>query len=248
MAAASSSERTGLSVLGLDAELAATCVSCGLCLPHCPTFRVTGEEKYSPRGRIDAMRAVDRGELPIDDEFVDFVETCVQCRGCETGVPEWGAVRRADGDDPARARGRRHDHAVVAATRIPRPAAPRRAARRLDGARDRPAAAGRAEASRSASAAGAPGAPGRDDRRRRVAVHRMRDGRVATRDPSQHRHPGRAHRSHGGRARTAGWLLRGTARPRRTPRRGDLAGRARDGVDARRRRRSSSTPPGAARR
>ncbi len=77
----------GLSVLGLDAELAATCVSCGLCLPHCPTFRVTGEEKYSPRGRIDAMRAVDRGELPIDDDFVDFVETCVQCRGCETACP-----------------------------------------------------------------------------------------------------------------------------------------------------------------
>ena len=77
----------GLSVLGLDAERAATCVSCGLCLPHCPTFRVTGEEKYSPRGRIDAMRAVDRGELPVDDDFVDFVESCVQCRGCETACP-----------------------------------------------------------------------------------------------------------------------------------------------------------------
>ena len=77
----------GISVLGLDVERAATCVSCGLCLPHCPTFRVTGEEKYSPRGRIDAMRAVDRGELPVDDDFVDFVETCVQCRGCETACP-----------------------------------------------------------------------------------------------------------------------------------------------------------------
>ena len=81
--------------MGLDAELAATCVSCGLCLPHCPTFRVTGEEKYSPRGRIDAMRAVDTGELPIDDDFVDFVETCVQCRGCETACPsgvQFGAL------------------------------------------------------------------------------------------------------------------------------------------------------------
>ena len=33
------------------------------------------------------MRAVDRGELPIDDDFIDFVETCVQCRGCETACP-----------------------------------------------------------------------------------------------------------------------------------------------------------------
>jgi glycolate oxidase iron-sulfur subunit len=74
-------------VLGLDTELLTTCVSCGLCLPHCPTFRVTGEEKYSPRGRIDAMRAVDSATLPIDDAFVDFMETCVQCRGCETACP-----------------------------------------------------------------------------------------------------------------------------------------------------------------
>ena len=75
------------SVLGLDPELATACVSCGLCLPHCPTFRVTGEEGYSPRGRIDAMRAVDAGRLPVDPAFVDFVETCVQCRGCEPACP-----------------------------------------------------------------------------------------------------------------------------------------------------------------
>ncbi|HYN34478.1 MAG TPA: (Fe-S)-binding protein [Ilumatobacteraceae bacterium] len=86
---------TSLSVLGLDAELLSTCVSCGLCLPHCPTFRVTGEEKYSPRGRIDAMRAVDSGTLPVDDSFVDFIETCVQCRGCEPACPsgvQFGAL------------------------------------------------------------------------------------------------------------------------------------------------------------
>ncbi len=91
----SSSEPVRPSVLGLDPELAATCVSCGLCLPHCPTFRVTGEERYSPRGRIDAMRSVDRGDLPIDEEFADFVETCVQCRGCETACPsgvQFGAL------------------------------------------------------------------------------------------------------------------------------------------------------------
>jgi glycolate oxidase iron-sulfur subunit len=100
MGTASSSQPVELlaprrSVLGLDAELLTTCVSCGLCLPHCPTFRVTGEERYSPRGRIDAMRAVDSGDLPVDAEFVDFVETCVQCRGCETACPsgvQFGAL------------------------------------------------------------------------------------------------------------------------------------------------------------
>lgn len=41
------------------------------------------------------MRAVDSGELPIDDDFVDFMETCVQCRGCETACPsgvQYGAL------------------------------------------------------------------------------------------------------------------------------------------------------------
>jgi glycolate oxidase iron-sulfur subunit len=87
MGTTSSTEHTIPSVLGLDPEMLSSCVSCGLCLPHCPTFRVTGEERYSPRGRIDAMRAVERGELPVDAAFVDFVQTCVQCRGCETACP-----------------------------------------------------------------------------------------------------------------------------------------------------------------
>jgi glycolate oxidase iron-sulfur subunit len=70
----------------VDDELA-TCVACGLCLPHCPTFRVTGEEALSPRGRVAAMRAVQWEGAEADDEFVRFMETCVQCRGCEPACP-----------------------------------------------------------------------------------------------------------------------------------------------------------------
>lgn len=69
-----------------DADLA-TCVGCGLCLPHCPTFRVTGEEALSPRGRIAAMRAVEQDGAEADPSFVRFMETCVQCRGCEPACP-----------------------------------------------------------------------------------------------------------------------------------------------------------------
>ncbi len=70
----------------VEDELAA-CVACGLCLPHCPTYRVTGEEAASPRGRIAAMRAVQWQGAPIDDDFVAFMDACVQCRGCESACP-----------------------------------------------------------------------------------------------------------------------------------------------------------------
>ena len=73
--------------LSIDSEELASCVGCGLCLPHCPTFRATGEEALSPRGRIAAMRAVQNEGAPMTDEFVGFMETCVQCRGCEPACP-----------------------------------------------------------------------------------------------------------------------------------------------------------------
>ena len=73
--------------LKIDVDELTTCVSCGLCLPHCPTFRATGEEALSPRGRIAAMRAVQNEHAPVTDDFVRFMETCVQCRGCEPACP-----------------------------------------------------------------------------------------------------------------------------------------------------------------
>jgi glycolate oxidase iron-sulfur subunit len=73
--------------LGIDADDLVTCVSCGLCLPHCPTYRVTGEEALSPRGRVAAMRQVQDAGAPLDASFVRSMETCVQCRGCETACP-----------------------------------------------------------------------------------------------------------------------------------------------------------------
>jgi glycolate oxidase iron-sulfur subunit len=73
--------------LPLDDDELVSCVACGLCLPHCPTYRVTGLEIASPRGRIAAMRAVQRGDIPIAGAFEQAMEECVQCRGCEAACP-----------------------------------------------------------------------------------------------------------------------------------------------------------------
>jgi len=73
--------------LQLDEDDLNMCVQCGLCLPHCPTFRVTGDETMSPRGRIALMRKVQDDNAPVTEEIVDAFETCVQCRGCEPACP-----------------------------------------------------------------------------------------------------------------------------------------------------------------
>jgi glycolate oxidase iron-sulfur subunit len=72
--------------LRVDPDELAACVACGLCLAHCPTYRVTGEEGLSPRGRIAAIRAVVAG-APVDATFDRLMQTCVQCRACETACP-----------------------------------------------------------------------------------------------------------------------------------------------------------------
>lgn len=73
--------------LDVSDDALASCVGCGLCLPHCPTFRVTGDEVLSPRGRIEIMRALHVDRLDFDDDVRHALDTCVQCRGCEPACP-----------------------------------------------------------------------------------------------------------------------------------------------------------------
>jgi len=84
-----------------------TCVHCGLCLDACPTFRVTGLETESPRGRIYLMTQWKRGTLAFDEEQVRHIDLCLGCRTCEavcpSGVP-YGRIIEAGRADVERLR------------------------------------------------------------------------------------------------------------------------------------------------
>ncbi len=92
---------------GLDA-----CVHCGFCLQACPTFLATGDESDSPRGRIELMRALERGDLSADDAALSYhLDRCLGCRGCEPVCPS--GVQYGHGLEAARAR-------LTAARGVPR--------------------------------------------------------------------------------------------------------------------------------
>jgi len=71
-----------------EPELLKACVHCGMCLSSCPTYRITGQELSSPRGRLWLMSAVSEGRMSIDDEvFQEQMYQCLNCRACEAVCP-----------------------------------------------------------------------------------------------------------------------------------------------------------------
>jgi glycolate oxidase iron-sulfur subunit len=100
--------------LGAIFEKSLDCVHCGLCLESCPTYRETGREISSPRGRIYLMRGVAEGRIPLGDALAEEAHLCLGCRACETACPsgvQFGAMlemARAEVDEKGLRRGPAH--------------------------------------------------------------------------------------------------------------------------------------------
>ncbi|MBD0382667.1 (Fe-S)-binding protein [Paenibacillus sedimenti] len=73
--------------LTLNYDELSNCIRCGFCQPSCPTFKETGLEAASPRGRIALMKAVVDDLMVPDSSFQKQMDLCLGCRACEPVCP-----------------------------------------------------------------------------------------------------------------------------------------------------------------
>jgi glycolate oxidase iron-sulfur subunit len=67
--------------------IADSCVKCGICSPHCPTYTHTQNENESPRGRIALIQAWAGENLNVTNNLLDHIDNCLLCRACEKSCP-----------------------------------------------------------------------------------------------------------------------------------------------------------------
>ncbi len=79
------------------AEAAEVCTRCGLCRTQasntrmCPIFRLAPSEEASPRAKVNLLRSVLTGAVPLesltDDTFKEIADLCVHCHMCRVECP-----------------------------------------------------------------------------------------------------------------------------------------------------------------
>lgn len=76
-----------------DSEIAASaaairkCVHCGFCTATCPTYVLLGDERDSPRGRIELIKAMLEDGGPPPASTVTHIDRCLSCLACATTCP-----------------------------------------------------------------------------------------------------------------------------------------------------------------
>lgn len=79
--------RTAVDCTPHESDLLSSCVHCGLCLEVCPTYKLSGDENNSPRGRLRLWREESEGKLEPDTWTDFYTAECVGCLACESACP-----------------------------------------------------------------------------------------------------------------------------------------------------------------
>ena len=66
---------------------AGECMRCGMCVSHCPTFRLFQVDEETPRRRIRSISKLLIEKQALTAEEQRHLHNCVQCRVCETVCP-----------------------------------------------------------------------------------------------------------------------------------------------------------------
>jgi heterodisulfide reductase subunit D len=67
------------------------CNRCGYCQAACPIYDVLRREPMTARARIQMLRALSEGRLPLSDTLSRLVYCCTDCQSCRVSCP--GGVR-----------------------------------------------------------------------------------------------------------------------------------------------------------
>ncbi|MCK5335749.1 MAG: (Fe-S)-binding protein, partial [Gammaproteobacteria bacterium] len=70
-----------------DLSAADQCVMCGMCQPHCPTYRAEHIETESPRGRLSMILGLAQNQLKADQSIIEHLNSCAGCGACEAMCP-----------------------------------------------------------------------------------------------------------------------------------------------------------------
>ena len=63
------------------------CAMCGMCLNHCPTYKINNNESESPRGRISIIHGLNNSLLEPSESALKHINSCTLCMACETNCP-----------------------------------------------------------------------------------------------------------------------------------------------------------------
>ncbi len=64
-----------------------SCIHCGLCTATCPTFVLLGDERDSPRGRIDLIKDLLETDRRPSKDIRRHIDRCLSCLSCMTTCP-----------------------------------------------------------------------------------------------------------------------------------------------------------------
>ncbi len=74
-------------LMALQTPKLLNCVHCGLCLDECPTYRLSGDENNSPRGRLASWRAIAEKRIEPGATTDYYTDECVGCLACVSACP-----------------------------------------------------------------------------------------------------------------------------------------------------------------